>query len=131
LAARYGRAASERSGPLLVQTAQAGFRFLQFNTGRGPFTDVRLRRAVNYAIDRRALAAVLHDQPAESYIPAGLPGSPHTHVYPLSPDLARARALDHGFHGRVTLSVCTRADCTATARIIRANLARIGIRSRS
>jgi len=128
LAARYGRAASERSGPLLVQTAQAGFRFLQFNTGRGPFTDVRLRRAVNYAIDRRALAAVLHDQPAESYIPAGLPGSPHTHVYPLSPDLARARALDHGFHGRVTLSVCARADCTATARIIRANLARIGIR---
>ena len=125
---RFGRSRSSEPGNLrLVQTPQLGFRFLQFNTARGPFADVRLRRAVNYAIDRRALAAAAGDLPSAAYLPPGLPGASRASVYPLRPNPARARALAHGFRGKVVLYSCRRPDCTTAARIVRANLAPLGI----
>jgi ABC-type transport system substrate-binding protein len=124
---RYGR---PRAGfPLLVQTPQLGFRYLSFNTSRGAFADVRLRRAVNYAVDRRALARVLGDDPSDAYLPPAWRGTGAS-IYPLSPNAARARALAHGFHGTVLLWACNRPDCTTSARIVRANLAAIGIHVR-
>jgi serine/threonine-protein kinase len=125
LDARYGR---PRAGsPRLVQTPQLGFRYLRFNTSRGPFADARLRRAVNYAIDRRALARVLGDNPSDAYVPPGMIGAGRSAVYPLSPNVPRSRALLHGFGGTVVLWACKSPDCTTNARIVRANLARVGI----
>jgi ABC-type transport system substrate-binding protein/class 3 adenylate cyclase/tRNA A-37 threonylcarbamoyl transferase component Bud32/streptogramin lyase len=125
---RYGQGRASAPGrPHLVQTPQLGFRFFQFNTSRGPFADARLRRAVNYAIDRRALAAAAGDLPSAAYLPPGLPGASRLSVYPLKPNLERARALAKGFRGKVVLYSCSRPDCTAPARIVRANLARLGI----
>jgi ABC-type transport system substrate-binding protein len=40
--------------------------YVVFNTNRPLFRNVRLRRAVNYAIDRRALAA-----PSRTHLPIG------------------------------------------------------------
>jgi ABC-type transport system substrate-binding protein/class 3 adenylate cyclase/tRNA A-37 threonylcarbamoyl transferase component Bud32 len=128
LDARYGHAsAGGTATPRLVQTPQLGTRFLVFNTARGPFVDERLRKAVNYAVDRRALAGVLNDVPSDSYLPPGLPASSEKRVYPLSPNLARARKLAHGFGGTVALYTCMRPDCSASSRIIRANLAALGM----
>ncbi len=128
LDARFG---STRSGtattPRLVQTPQLGFRFLQLNTGRGPFADPRMRRAVNYAIDRRALAAVQAEVPNDGYLPPGFPAASRARIYPLSPKLARARALARGFRGTLVLYTCREPNCTAAARIVRANLAPLGI----
>jgi ABC-type transport system substrate-binding protein len=125
---RFGQGRSSEPGNRrLVQTPQLGFRFLQFNTARGPFADVRLRRAVNYAIDRRALAAAAGDLPSAAYLPPGLPGASSASVYPLRPNPVRARALAHGFRGTVVLYSCRRPDCTTAARIVRANLAPLGI----
>jgi ABC-type transport system substrate-binding protein len=125
---RYGQGGAGAPGkPRLVQTPQLGVHFLQFNTSRGPFTDARLRRAVNYAIDRRALAAAAGELPNAAYLPPGLPGASRTPVYPLEPNLARARALAQGFRGKVVLYSCRRPDCTTAARIVRANLAPLGI----
>jgi serine/threonine-protein kinase len=128
LAAQLGR---PRSGgpptPRLVQTPQMALSFLQLNTARGPFTDVRLRRAVNSAIDRRALAAVEGQTPSAGYLPPMLSGPRRAPVYALTPDLARARALAHGTRARVVLYTCTRPECLTTARIVRANLAPIGL----
>jgi ABC-type transport system substrate-binding protein/class 3 adenylate cyclase/predicted Ser/Thr protein kinase len=125
LAVRYGQ--SRAGKPRLVQTPQLAFRFLQFNTSRGPFTDARLRRAVNYALDRRALARSAGDLPSAAYLPPGLPGASRTPVYPLEPNLPRARALAHGFRGKVVLYSCRRPECTTAARIVRANLAPLGM----
>jgi ABC-type transport system substrate-binding protein len=125
---RFGQGGASGPGkPRLVQTPQLGFRFLQFNTSRGPFADARLRRAVNYAIDRRALAAAVGDLPSAAYLPPGLPGASTASVYPLKPNLPRARALAHGFRGKVVLYSCRRPECTTPARIVRANLAPLGI----
>jgi peptide/nickel transport system substrate-binding protein len=125
---RFGQGRTSGTGkPRLVQTPQLGFRFLQFNTSRGPFTDARLRRAVNYANDRRTLAAAVGDLPSAAYLPPGLPGASATSVYPLKPDLPQARALAHGFRGTVVLYSCRRPECTSAARIVRANLAPLQI----
>ncbi|WP_429923224.1 ABC transporter substrate-binding protein [Agrobacterium vitis] len=40
-----------------ISTVDGPFMYLMFNTKEGPFTDVRLRRAVGYAIDREAINA--------------------------------------------------------------------------
>jgi serine/threonine-protein kinase len=125
LDARFG-GAHKAGEPLLVRTPQVGLRFLRFNTASGAFTDARLRRGVNYAIDRRALAAVLGDIPSDSYLPPALRTSDRS-VYPLSPNVSRARALLRGFRGTVVLYTCTSPDCTASARIVHANLAALGV----
>jgi ABC-type transport system substrate-binding protein/DNA-binding SARP family transcriptional activator/streptogramin lyase len=102
---------------------------LAFDTKHGMFADARLRRAVNYALDRPALAATLGDLVAGNYLPPGLPGSLARHVYPLSgPDLARARALAGSHGGDAVLAVCSDPGCTKLGQIIQADLARIGIR---
>jgi ABC-type transport system substrate-binding protein/DNA-binding SARP family transcriptional activator len=69
--------------------------FLQFNTRRAPFDDVRVRRAVNLAIDRRQLTALqpkgLAATPTCQLLPPGITGYQRYCPYPH--DLARARRL--------------------------------------
>ena len=67
------------------------------NTRRAPFDDVRVRRAVNLAIDRSALAAEFRGAavPSAQVLPPGVPGRRHVEASP-APDLARARALVRG-----------------------------------
>ena len=102
---------------------------LAFDTRHGLFADPRMRQAVNYALDRPALAAALGDLVAGNYLPPGMPGSRARHVYPLSgPDLARARALAGPHGGHAVLAVCSDPGCTELGQIIQADLARIGIR---
>ena len=81
-------------------TEALGVRQLHMNTSRALFSDVRLRRAVNYAIDRPALAAqgrraaVMNPfnagAPTDDYIPPAAAGAADFHLYPLNgPDLRR------------------------------------------
>ena len=46
-----------------------GVDMIALNTRRATFRDVRMRRAVNYALDRPALAGVYSEQPVDRYIP--------------------------------------------------------------
>ena len=66
-----------------------------FNTQRPLFRDIRMRRqAVEYALDRPALAKAYADAPAERVIPHSVPGYDPRHVYRLGgPDLRMARRL--------------------------------------
>jgi YVTN family beta-propeller protein len=88
---------------LILQRATA---FIFLNTRRPPFTDVRVRRALNYAVDRKKMAD-LHGGPAVAQptcqaVPPTVPGyrpyCPYT-INPDSsgewkvPDLAKAREL--------------------------------------
>ena len=104
LDARYGpgsAAAKDRRQRYFVEP-QLALDYFVLNTHRPLFRDVRLRQAVNYAIDRTKLARLgepcqpLPDRPADHYLPPGMPGYRDTQVYPLTPDLAKARALAHG-----------------------------------
>jgi peptide/nickel transport system substrate-binding protein len=69
--------------------------FLQFNMRRAPFDDVRARRAVNLALDRRLIAQIVGGrdiaQPACQLLPPGLRG--YTRYCPYRHSLAAARRL--------------------------------------
>jgi DNA-binding SARP family transcriptional activator/ABC-type transport system substrate-binding protein len=105
---------------------------LWMNTSRGIFRDARLRRAVNYALDRPPMAkqtGPFNGQPSDQYLSPSMPGSLNGHIYPLAgPDLARAKALARGRGGRAVLWTCNLPVCLAKAEIIRRNLAPLGIR---
>ena len=85
LAARYGPGskAAARGRQQYFDGTQPELDYLVLNTHRALFSDVRLRRAVNYAIDRRALARLGNDRPTDSYLPPGIPGAANTPIYPL------------------------------------------------
>ena len=134
LASRYGpESAAARAGrqryfahPLLH------LNYLAFNTSRGPFTSARLRRAVNYAIDRRALApeGLFHGLPATptaEYLPPGMPGHRDARIYPLTPQLTEARELAGTTRRSVVLYALSDPEHQRVAEIVKANLRTIGM----
>ncbi len=77
---------------------------LLLNTRKAPFTDLRVRQAINYAVDRARVAALVggDSQPACQVLPVGLPGyrpycpytsDPNPAGTWNGPDLARAERL--------------------------------------
>jgi ABC-type transport system substrate-binding protein/streptogramin lyase len=99
-----------------------------FNTHRLLFRDLRLRRAVNYALDRPSLAAVWGQRPADHYIPPAVPGYRPGHIYPIDgPDLRMAQRLAGGRKRRAVLYFCGHPANGRVAEIVRSNLARIAI----
>ena len=103
--------------------------YIVLNTNRSLLRDVRLRRAVNYAIDRRALAAAFGDAPADRIVPPAVPGFPAGRAYLLNgPDLATARKLAGHARRRAVLYWCGQdARQQTLAHIVSLDLARIGI----
>src|SRR5205085_7064860 len=69
--------------------------YFDLNTHRPLFSDVRMRQAVNYAIDRRALARLgdgfqpLPERTTDHYLPPGMPGFSNVHIYPATPNPVR------------------------------------------
>jgi YVTN family beta-propeller protein len=107
--------------------------FFVLNTHRPLFSDARLRQALNYAIDRRALASFGDgfagpDLPADHYLPAGIPGSSNEHVYPVRPDVTKARALARGNGRTAVLYTCNYPACAPQAQIVKNELGKIGLR---
>jgi peptide/nickel transport system substrate-binding protein len=134
LAARYGPSSSagRTSHQRYFETPRLAVDSLIFNTTRSPFSNVRLRRAVNYALDRRALAREAFPsqtaRPTAQSIPPGMPGYRETSIYPLgAPNLARARRLAGTTHARAILYTCNTATCSAAAQTVHDNLKAIGI----
>jgi ABC-type transport system substrate-binding protein len=68
--------------------------YLYMNTRVAPFSDVRVRQAVAWALDRRAFVKILAGKATAAYalLPEGIPGGAGVRMYE-GPDLARARAL--------------------------------------
>ena len=65
-----------------------------FNNVTPPFNDVRVRQAVNYAIDPAALTRIFGGRlhPSQQILPPGMPGYQEYKLYP-GPDLDKAKAL--------------------------------------
>jgi DNA-binding SARP family transcriptional activator/ABC-type transport system substrate-binding protein len=125
-----GYAQSEGSRRRYFTTPLLAIDELAFNTTHGVLRSARLRRAVNLALDRPALAAALGDQATDRYLPPGIPGYRQQHVYPLTgPDAGHARALSGTVREPVTLNVCAQPSCLEVGSIVAADLGRIGIRT--
>ncbi len=103
--------------------------FLYFNTARPLFADIRMRRAVQYAIDRTALAKIDGLPATRLYSPKS-PGFDNAPLYPLRPDLRTARRLAGGRKASaVLMAFDPTGDPSAEAFVqgVRDQLAAIGI----
>ena len=138
LAARYGArsAAAARRSPQYFAHPSTQLDYFVLNTHRPLFSDVRMRQAVNYAINRRALAHLgdafvpLPAHPTDHYLPPGMPGFRDAHVYPMTPNVAKARSLAHGGRRTAVLYTCNFSPCREQAQIVKTDLAAIGLNVR-
>jgi YVTN family beta-propeller protein len=107
--------------------------FLALNTSRPLFANVHMRRAVNYAIDRTALARLgivsnrFPSKPSDQYLPPGIPGFRDVHIYPLTPNVDRARSFARGRGRDAVLYTCNSVPCAQSAQIIKTDLDAIGL----
>jgi peptide/nickel transport system substrate-binding protein len=107
-----------------------------FNNSRPLFRDnVRLRQAVNFAVNRAALRAAaggrLVSELTDQYLPPSLPAFRESRIYPLGgPNLQRARALARGRTrgGRAVLYTFDDPFARGLAQVLKRNLAKIGLR---
>ena len=109
-------------------------RMLAFNTSRPLFrNNLRLRQAVNFALDRRALVASSYGPLAtpatDQHLPPGVPGFRNANVYPLDGDLDRARELARGHlrGGKAILRLHTFGPMIEIAQLVKERLAKIGL----
>ncbi|NBO10609.1 MAG: peptide-binding protein, partial [Methylophilaceae bacterium] len=77
------------------------YTYLGFNLKRKPFDDVRVRQAINYAIDKQEIIdgvlLGLGEPVASPYKPGTRWSNPHLSPYPYNPDKARALLKEAGF----------------------------------
>jgi len=80
-------------GTRLVLSTEINEFYFWMNTTLAPFDDVRVRRAVDYAIDPAALDRIYGGTlaPLQQVLPAAMPG--HRTIHPYPHDMAKAKAL--------------------------------------
>lgn len=137
LTARYGPGspAGKQGHQQFFVNAAPQLDLFALNTHRPLFSDVRLRQAVNYAINRPELARLgdvfqpVPEHPTDHYLPPGMPGYRDVQIYPSTPHLAKAKQLASGHQGAtVVLYTCNVSPCREQAQIAKNNLTAIGLR---
>ena len=109
-----------------------GFSWLGMNIEHEPYGDIRIRRALHYAIDQEAIieAAYFGAGPRSvSLIAPGVLGWRDLPPTPYDPEKARALLAEAGMADgfRTTMSIMNAPDQRASAEIIQANLADVGV----
>lgn len=123
----------------LVTSDPGALEFLAINVRRGALTNLQVRQAIEYAVDKKAVQIAyggpLGGEPASTLITPGIPGRVEYNLYPTtdpSGDVAKAKQLlaaaGHARDLNLTLLVSTdqTAD-VAAAQAIQQGLARAGI----
>ncbi len=110
-------------------------RQLYLNLSREPLTDVRVRQAMNFAIDRDAFVKVAQSgfgEPAYMNLPSShwAYDAEVAKLYPHDPDKARALLAEAGFKDGFELTVggYTDADSVRRGEILMDQLGKVGIR---
>ncbi|MEQ9111158.1 MAG: ABC transporter substrate-binding protein [Rhodospirillaceae bacterium] len=100
-----------------------------------PANDIRVRRALNYAVNKNAITEILlsgMSQPATQGAVRGLLGyDPTLEAYPYDPDRARALLKEAGYEGGFKLDIeviiGSNASDSAIYQLVAANLADVGV----
>jgi ABC-type oligopeptide transport system substrate-binding subunit len=108
--------------------------YFAMNTSQPLFKDnLPLRKAINFAIDRRAILAqsgYLAGKRTDQILPPGIAGFRDANLYPLKgPSLATAKKLAQGHtrDGKLVMYTCDSGACPLRAQILQFNLKQIGI----
>ncbi len=111
--------------------------YVSFNNIREPFTDVRVRKALNYAIDKQAIVDSIFQGSgfvADAPIPDAVFGHTSVGPYPYDPDRARQLLAEAGFPDGFSMTLhhpTGRYPLDATvAQAVQAMLADVGVNAR-
>src|SRR5712692_430451 len=81
-----------------MDAPEASVDYYQFNTTKGPTSDVRVRKALNMALDKKALADWRHVKPLSAITPDGIfPGYPQPKGDPFDPEKAKLLLAEAGY----------------------------------
>ncbi|MCW8060083.1 ABC transporter substrate-binding protein [Agrobacterium tumefaciens] len=96
----------------LLEVASSFQIFFELNTTKPPFNDPRVRLAVNYAIDRKAIIEKIlsgYGKVPEGIFPEGVQGRAKQDPYPYDPEKARkivAEVFPGGFNEKIVMWTC-------------------------
>lgn len=101
-----------------------------------PFKDVRVRQAVNYGVNRKAITETLlsglADPSSQTAPPAAFGYNPDLEPYPYDPEKARALLAEAGYPDGLDMIieavVAASTDSASVVQQVAADLARVGIR---
>jgi peptide/nickel transport system substrate-binding protein len=90
---RIAEVKSKYDGTQFRTEPQINTYYFWMNSQKAPFDDVKVRQAVNYAVNPAALERIYAGQiaPTQQILPPGMPGYKEFELYP--PDLAKAKQL--------------------------------------
>ncbi len=119
------------AGSVVLEKPSLAYVWLGINQDAEPFTDIRIRRAVQHAVDRQTVVDAAYFGAASignGIIAPGLPGSRDSVTYDYDPDAARALLAEAGATNlTVTLDILNQSERLTAAQVIQANLAEVGI----
>lgn len=117
------------AGPSIIQ------RYVSFNTKQKPFDDVRVRQAINYAINKEALVKVAfsgYATPADGVVPNGVDYAVKTGPWPYNPakakELLKEAGYPNGFE-TVLWSAYTYTTAQKVIQFVQQQLAQVGIKA--
>ncbi len=109
-------------------------RYVSFNTLQKPFDDIRVRQAINYAINKEALAKVAFNgfaSPAEGIVPEGVLYAHKMQPWPYDPAKARELLKEAGYPNgfeSILWSAYTTTTAQKAIQFLQQQLAQVGIK---
>jgi dipeptide transport system substrate-binding protein len=133
---------SIKADPSLVLMQQPGLNigYLAFNNQKPPFTDKRVRQAINMAIDKKAILDAVYQgagQPAKNLIPPTMWSYDDSiQDYPHDPEAAKKLLAEAGFPNGFETDIWAmpvqrpyNPDARRIAELMQADLAKVGIKA--
>ena len=111
-------------------------RYLELNNSVKPLNDVRVRQAINYAINKEALAKVAfagYARPAEGVIPTQVQGAKRFGPWPYDPQKAKALLAEAGYPNGFEMPLWSGYNNSTSSKVVQflqQQLAQVGIRTR-
>lgn len=109
-------------------------RYVSFNMQHKPFSDVRVRQALNYAINREALVKVAFNGyafPAQGFVPQGVNYAYKMEPWPYDPAKARALLAEAGYPNGFETTLWGGYNNSTTQKVLQflqQQLAQVGIK---
>ncbi|MCG8513606.1 MAG: ABC transporter substrate-binding protein [Halanaerobiales bacterium] len=125
--------AKDKYGEFYMERPQYGTYYYGMNVEKEPFTDVRVRKAMNYAINRETLIEIVMNgraTPAKGVLPPGMFGyNPELTGYSYDPERARELLEEAGYPDgfTVTLQYNSNPGHKRIAEALQAQYAQVGI----
>jgi len=119
------------AGSVVVEKPSLAYVWLGMNQDNPALQDIRIRRAIQHAIDREVVVDAAYFGAASvgnGIIAPGVVGSRDSVTYDYDPDRARELLAEAGADGlRVTLDILNQSERLTAAQVIQAYLADVGI----